>query len=72
MKIVSQLVQRVTVARIQTLLGESLERGKMTRVGYFITLVGERLFYLEAITPLIEATLDLQHRERGLSFSQRR
>ncbi len=61
-------MQRVTVACIETLLGESLKSGKMTRVGHFITLVGEREFDLEAITPLIEATLDLQHRERGSGF----
>ena len=61
MKIVPQLVQWAMVACIQTLLGESLKRGKMTRIGYFISLVGERLLNLEAITPLIEATLDLQH-----------
>lgn len=53
-------MQRVTVACIETLGGESLKRGKMTRVRYFITLVGEREFDLEAIAPLIEATLDLQ------------
>jgi hypothetical protein len=60
-KIAPELVQRVTVTCIQTLLGESLQRGKMARVGCFVTLVCERVFDLEAIAPLIEATLDLEH-----------
>ena len=72
MKIAPQLVQWVTVALIQTLFREGLQRGKMTHVGYFITLVGERFFDLGAITPLIEATLDLQHCERDLGFSRGR
>jgi hypothetical protein len=63
------LVQRVKEASIETLEGESLKRGKMTRVGYFIKLVGEREFDLEAIIPPIEATLDLQHRQKGLGLS---
>ena len=41
----------------------------MACVCYFITLVGEREFDLETITPLIDATLDLQHFERGSGVS---
>ena len=41
----------------------------MACVCYFITLVGERQFDPETITPLIEATLDLRHCERGSGVS---
>ena len=57
------------MASIETLLSESPKRGKMARVCDLVTLVCEWDFDLNTTAPLVEATLDLQHCERGSGLS---
>ncbi len=61
------------MACIETLQSESPDSGKMTGVCYFVILVSEWEFDLEAVAsaPLIEATLDLKYYERDSGPSLR-